>query len=169
MVAAIVMQAIGDSLARGLGMIGALAIIRFRTVFKDPRDIIFMFASLAAGIACGVMAYTTGIVGTLGFCSVAFLLYYTPFGQARFYDGMLRFSIPSDSPDKSALETILNEYCRNFALITLRELAQGNKLDYAYHVKLKKGKSKSDFLIAVKKIESIEGVSLMLQETTVEV
>ena len=32
-VAATVMQAIGDSLARGLGMLGALAIIRFRTSF----------------------------------------------------------------------------------------------------------------------------------------
>lgn len=167
-VAAIVMQAIGDSLARGLGMIGALAIIRFRTVFKDPRDIIFMFASLAAGISCGVMAYTTGIVGTLGFCAVAFLLFYTTFGQARSYDGMLRFNIASDSPGKAVLETVLKEYCKMFALITLREMAQGNRLDYAYHIKLKKGKSNADFLTAVKKIESIEGASLMLQEATVE-
>ena len=53
-VAATVMQAIGDSLASGLGMMGALAIIRFRTSFKDPRDIIFMFAALASGIATGV-------------------------------------------------------------------------------------------------------------------
>ena len=52
MVAATVIHAIGDSLARGLGMMGALAIIRFRSSFKDPRDIMFMFAALAAGIAC---------------------------------------------------------------------------------------------------------------------
>ena len=39
-VAATVMHAIGDSLARGLGMIGALAIIRFRTSFKDSKDIL---------------------------------------------------------------------------------------------------------------------------------
>ena len=71
-VAATVMQAIGDSLARGLGIIGALAIIRFRTVFKDPRDIIFMFASLAAGISCGVFGFTVGVIGTLAFCSAAF-------------------------------------------------------------------------------------------------
>lgn len=167
-VAATVMQAIGDSLARGLGMIGALAIIRFRTVFKDPRDIIFMFASLAAGIACGVMAYTTGLVGTLGFCTAAFVLYYSPLGQRRYFDGMLRFNIESDSPNKALVENVLKEYCKNFALITLRELAQGKRLDYAYHVKLKRAKDKPDFLNAIKKIETIEGASLMLQETTVE-
>ena len=52
-VAATVMQAIGDSLARGLGMLGALSIIRFRTTLRNPRNIVFMFGSLAAGIACG--------------------------------------------------------------------------------------------------------------------
>ena len=61
-VAATIMQAIGDSLARGLGMLGALAIIRFRTNLRDPRDIIFMFAGLAAGISCGVkgVQHSTG-------------------------------------------------------------------------------------------------------------
>ena len=37
---ATVMQAIGDSLARGLGMLGALAIIRFRTTLRNPRNMV---------------------------------------------------------------------------------------------------------------------------------
>ena len=53
-VAATVMQAIGDNVGRGLGMLGALSIVRFRTSFKDPRDIMFIFAALGAGIGCGV-------------------------------------------------------------------------------------------------------------------
>lgn len=56
-VAATVMQAIGDNVGRGLGMLGALSIVRFRTSFKDPRDIMFIFASLGAGIGCGVFAW----------------------------------------------------------------------------------------------------------------
>ncbi len=167
-VAATVMQAIGDSLARGLGMIGALAIIRFRTNFKDPRDIIFMFAALASGIACGVLAFTTGVIGTVGFCGAAFVLYYSPFGQSRSFDGMVRFNIENDSPGKSSLEGIMKEHCKSFALITLREMGQGKRLDYAYHVKLKKGKDRAELLNTLKKIETIEGVSMMLQETTVE-
>ena len=42
-VTATVMQAIGDSVARGLGMLGALAVIRFRTTLRNPRNIVFMF------------------------------------------------------------------------------------------------------------------------------
>lgn len=85
LVAATVMQAIGDSLARGLGMLGALAIIRFRTNLKDPRDIIFMFAALAAGIACGVKGYSIAVVGTLSFCTVAGILYFLPFWAGKLF------------------------------------------------------------------------------------
>ncbi len=167
-VAATVMQAIGDSLASGLGMLGALAIIRFRTSLKDPRDIIFMFSSLAAGIACGVNGYSIAVIGTLGFCAVCFILYYSPFGQASCFDGMLRFSIEDDSEGRSRLEGILKEFCKIFALITLRDMAQGARLDYAYHVKLKGSKRKDEFIAALKKVRTIQGISLLLQETTVD-
>jgi hypothetical protein len=163
------MQAIGDSLARGLGMMGALAIIRFRTVFKDPRDIIFIFAAMTSGIACGVFGFSIAIIGTLGFCGAAFILYYLPFGQTRIFDGMLRFNLDAKTPGGSRLEDILKEYCSQFALISLRDVAQGTRIDYAYHVKLRKDKDKGDFMVAIKNIETISGVQLLLQETTVEI
>ncbi|MCX7725443.1 MAG: DUF4956 domain-containing protein [Chitinispirillaceae bacterium] len=167
-VAATVMQAIGDSLARGLGMMGALAIIRFRTIFKDPRDIIFMFASLAVGIACGVFGYGVAVVGTLGFCLVAILLYISPFGQTRAYDGMLRFNVPADTHERARIEEILRLYCKRFVLITLREMVQGTRLEYAYHIKLKPKKSKEEFVVRLKECTDIKDVNLLLQETTVE-
>jgi uncharacterized membrane protein YhiD involved in acid resistance len=168
-VSATVMQAIGDSLARGLGMIGALAIIRFRTNFKDPKDILFVFSSLAAGIACGVGAYIIAVVGTGGFVFTAFVLHFTPLGQTSYFDGMLRFNIDNSDENRGALEDILKAYCKNFALITLRDMKQGERLDYAYHIKLRKNKNSADLLKALpEKIPSVKGVSLMLQETTVE-
>lgn len=168
-VSATVMQAIGDSLARGLGMIGALAIIRFRTNFRDPRDILFIFASLAAGIACGVGGYMVAIVGTTGFVFAAFILHYSPLGQTSSFDGMLRFNIENSDEKRFELDRILKTHCKTFALISLRDMKQGERLDYAYHIKLKK--DNSDIRIAKElpeKIPSIKGVSLLLQETTVE-
>ncbi|CAN2041948.1 DUF4956 domain-containing protein [Candidatus Magnetomoraceae bacterium gMMP-15] len=167
-VAASIMQAIGDSLASGLGMLGALAIIRFRTSFKDPRDIIFMFASLGSGIACGVNGYNIAIGGTIGFCIVAFILYFSPFGRTSYFDGMLRFNIQNTAKGKEVLGDVLKKYCKIFALITLRDMAQGERLDYAYQIKMKKGKDKSELVEDLNQIETIKGISLLLQETTVE-
>lgn len=168
-VAATVLQAIGDSLASGIGIIGALAIIRFRTSMKDPRDIIFMFAGLATGIACGVQGYSIAVAGTIGFCTVVCILYYSPFGQTSYFDGMLRFNIDNADEGKSVLESVLKKYCKIFALITLRDMAQGERLDYAYHIKMRRGKEKTELVRALNQIESVQGVNLMLQETTVEI
>jgi uncharacterized membrane protein YhiD involved in acid resistance len=167
-VAATVMQAIGDSLASGLGMMGALAIIRFRTSLKDPRDIIFMFAALASGISCGVNGYSIALVGTIGFCLVSFFLYLSPFGHISSFDGMLRFNLHNDQESIFQLETILKSYCKIFALVTLREMSQGTRIDYAYQIKLKRGKENNELINKLSQINSIENISLMLQETTVE-
>ena len=168
MVAGTGMQALGDNPGRGLGMLGALAIIRFRTVFKDPRDIIFMFASVTAGISCGVFGYGIAIIGTLGFCGAAIALYYSPFGQKRYFDGMLRFNIESNATNHTGLESVMKTHCKHFALISLREMSQGNRLDYAYHVKLKSSLTKELFVEEIRKLSTIKDVNLLLQETTVE-
>jgi hypothetical protein len=98
----------------------------------------------------------------------AFLLYWSPFGESSYFDGMLRFNLDNNLQGKQELEKILVKYCKSFALITLRDMAQGNKLDYAYQVKLKRGKKQDDFVGDLMKIESIAGVNFMMQEATVE-
>jgi ABC-type branched-subunit amino acid transport system permease subunit len=52
LIVAIVMMVIGGSLARAFALVGALSIIRFRTVLKDTKDMAYIFAALAVPICC---------------------------------------------------------------------------------------------------------------------
>ena len=171
-IAAVIIQAIGDSLARGLGIMAAMAIIRFRTNLKDPRDTLFLFASLVAGLSCGAYAFAAAIVGTVGFSLAAIILYYSPLGPQNYFDGMLRFNMPlgsgSDAKEKQYLDKFMQQYCKAFSLITLREIEQGNRLDYAYHIKLRRGKTHEEFLTQLKRLPSLKGLNLMMQEATVD-
>lgn len=168
-VATIAMQAIGDNLARGLGMMGALAIVRFRSSLKDPKDMIFIFMSLAVGIACGVYSFSIAAIGTIGFTIVAGIIHTLPFSKESHFDGLLRFNLENKKEDKAALDLILSQSCQHFALITLRELGQGARLDYAYQVKLKTKETYPNFVEKLQQLETIKGVNLLLQESTVEV
>jgi hypothetical protein len=167
-ISAVIIQSVGDSLARGIGIMAAMAIIRFRTNLKDPRDTLFLFASLAAGISCGAYAFNVAIIGTAGFALAAIVLYFSPLGPTNYYDGMLRFNVATDNQERDDMEKTIHQYCKAFSLVTLRELEQGNKMDYAYHIKLRKGKSYESFLADMKKISSLKGLSLMMQEATVD-
>ncbi|HFD13277.1 MAG TPA: DUF4956 domain-containing protein [Crenotrichaceae bacterium] len=168
-ISAVVIQSVGDSLSRGIGIMAAMSIIRFRTNFKDPRDTLFLFAALAAGIACGAYAFPVAIIGTLGFCLAATILYYSPLGPNSYFDGMVRFNIGLENKDHKRLENVMSEYCRSFALVTLREINQGKRLDYAYHIKLRKGKAYEDLLAELKTVNDLQGLNLMMQESTVDI
>lgn len=121
-VAATVMQAIGDSVAIGLGMLGALSIIRFRTLLNDPRNITFMFASLAVGIACGVLGYAIALTGTLVFCLAAIILRFSPWSDANELIGEIRFNVPKTDHHQALIERSLSNQCKNFELNKIRFL-----------------------------------------------
>lgn len=168
-VTATVIHAIGDSVATGIGTLGALSIIRFRTNLKDPRDIIFMFAALASGIACGIGAYFMAFVGILLFDIAAFVLYLSQISKVSYFDGILRFNINPEELDIQKMTGIFKKHCKVFALITLKEIAVGERLEYAYHIKMKPKSTSEELINELKKeIPAINNVSLLLQETTVE-
>ena len=167
-VAATVMQAIGDNVGRGLGMLGALSIVRFRTSFKDPRDIMFIFAALGAGIGCGVYAWGAAVGGTLAFCVVAFLLSRTGLGTKHFFDGMLRFAMPNTSEPRLETEKILRKNLKTFILITMREVNGGERIDVAYQIKLKASKPAAEVLAELSKVEGLSDIQFMMQDATTE-
>ena len=178
-VAATVMQAIGDSVAIGLGMLGALSIIRFRTVLNDPRNITFMFASLASGIACGVLGYSIAITGTLVFCLAAIVLRFSPMSNAIELIGQIRLQVPKDQVDQGFIEQILKLHCTNFELEqirflnpkrvqtvtdsgipTIEEIDRDNLQEFTYLVRLKKGTTIPALETSVREIQGLEGFRL---------
>lgn len=161
-IAAVIIQAIGDSLARGLGIMAAMAIIRFRTNLRDPRDLLFLFASLAAGISCGAYAFSVAIIGTLGFAIASLILFYSPLGPQQHFDGVLRFNLPLKSQERALLDRLMEAYCEHFSLITLKEIARGERLSFAYNIKLKDGKSYESFLNQLKRLPSLQGVTIKM-------
>lgn len=163
-----VMQAIGDSIARGLGMMGALAVVRFRTTLTDPKDLVFLFAAIAAGIGCGIYAWSMTIVGTIFFCLAAWILYRADVGNHMFYDGLLRFSLPANAGEKTIQETAMRSHLHHFALISLREVGGGLSVDHAYQIKFRKGKDAASLLSELSKIPGITGLHFMMQESTTE-
>ncbi len=168
-VSCLLMIAIGDNIARGIGIVGSLAIIRFRTNLRDPRDLVFLFASLGIGVASGVQSYATAFIGTIVFCLIVFVLYISPFGTRRKHDGLVRFQIPSGPDAVAAVTNVLQAYTRNFVLVTMRNVAQGQVVDYAYQVKLADPMANQALIQQLETIEGIRGITYMNQEATVEV
>ena len=74
MITTMVIMTISGNLILSLGMVGALSVIRFRTAVKEPLDIIFMFWSIALGLANGVAFFKLSILGTILIGLVAYVM-----------------------------------------------------------------------------------------------
>jgi uncharacterized membrane protein YhiD involved in acid resistance len=147
-IATMILQSIGDSVASGLGILGALTIINFRTSFRDPRDIIFMFAALGVGIACGSYVFTIAITGTAIFCFIAFALKFTPFYLGDHLIWELRIRL-NQKEDLEVAEKILNQYCVRYNLEAIRNDAAKEATPYherEYVVILKNDNKQKEFL-----------------------
>lgn len=168
-VATLLMLAIGNNVARGLGLLGTLAIIRFRSTMRDVRDMMFVFSSLAVGIAVGVQAFLIAGLGALTFCLFVIHLTFSPFASRRQFDGLLRLNAAADPRVDELLKRVLHQHCSTFVLVNLREVAQGGRLDLAYHVKLRDPSYQPHLLTAIRAVDEISDVSLMMQDPALEV
>ena len=156
-VAATIMMAIGDSLAHGIGMIGALAIVRFRNRIRAPRNMIFIFGALAVGIAAGVYGYTIAVSGTSVFCFIAFILFFSPYGKTTYQQVNFSFQMPDDSI-LPAVESIMQKMGRNIKLLGItynKELIR-----YEYRIILNEGIYQDEFFNEVKNIEGISNIRI---------
>lgn len=168
MLAAMVMLAIGNDIARGLGLMGALSVVRFRSSLKEPRDLLFMFASLAIGVACGVQAYPVAAMGTLLFCIAAVYVGWSSFGSRLQFDAVLRLQLPVSGELAARLEKLLEQHCQSHALLNLRDLGGGSQ-EHAYQLKLEGPAARAALLSDVGKREGATGVTFLAQDRSVEV
>lgn len=155
-VTSMVIMAVGNNIAAGFGIIGAVAIIRFRTLVRDPRNIIFIFAALSVGIATGVYGYAIALAGALIFCTVAVLLYYSPFGLSytTYYD--VGFTV-SDSQGKDNFMSFLQKFGSTARVLRIRSTQETN-LRYAVRVALPMKVDVEKFFLGLMNVEGVVGL-----------
>ncbi len=160
-VTTMVMMAIGDSLARGLGVFGAMAIIRFRTRIEDPRDVLFLFAALSTGLAVGVYGFTISFLGSLLFCMIAAILRLSPF---RVYGQPLHlyFTIEPNASLASVVH-LLSQMTREYQVMGIRS-TRDQDLRYHYTVSLKKGIAQEQLMNELRSLAGVKQVRVGLPE-----
>lgn len=168
MVVAVIIMTVGNSLARGLGILGSLAIVRFRTPVRDTRDLAFLFACLGIGVACGSAVYGVAVIGTVMIGGAAMLLHWSPFASRRQHEALLRFVLPPNSPSDEKAKAIMRRTCSAFSLIAMREIHQGELVEHCYQIRLLDPSYQSDIISSLGHIQDLSEPNLLLHRSTVE-
>lgn len=173
LIATMVLQAIGDNVASGLAMLGALNIVQFRTKLSTPRESIFMFSALGVGISCGLFGFFIAILGTFVFCFVAFTMRFThlqeqpvplkPTKPAKKTEFTLKIGSDEHIRLHADFEGIMSQYCSHWwqeGVIYSQNPSSVSWRDYTFVIVFKDIKMQQDLLTALEhnnmKIVSLE-------------
>jgi hypothetical protein len=168
MVVALVMFVIGNSIVTAFGLIGALAIIRFRNVLKDTRDTTFVFFALVLGMAVGSQRYLAAITGTLALSAVAYYLHITRFGSMMLFDGHLDCRLSGEQRQSAFTQVTqtLRRHCNSFKKISVRE--GGDGAQYVFQVRLRDPLRSAELVTEIEGIAASSHVGLVIRDEFTE-
>ncbi len=147
---------IGNSVARAFGLVGALSIVRFRTVVEDTRDTAFVIFAVAAGMACGA-GY--GLLMALGvpmviLASVIMAAFNRATARGDFLPGLLNVRVAIVKDPRETLKPLLDQYCVEARLVGIATAKQGTSFDMTYRVRV----SPANLVSLVASANNVEGI-----------
>lgn len=169
LVVALVMLVIGSNIITAFGLLGALALIRFRNVLKDTRDTVFVFICLVVGMAVGAQRFITAIVGTTMLLLVVTYLNYTSFGTLGRYDGYLTLRVAPGDGGRRESSALIDRFCRAVKQISTRQSGDDEAAEYVYQVGLRDRGRSGELISELRRIHGVVHVSLVMRNELSEV
>jgi hypothetical protein len=161
---AIVTQVVGSNAARAFSLVGALSIVRFRTVVQDTQDTAFVIFAVVMGMAVGASDLWMTVIGMAVVGGAAFLMrpkddVSTPEAE---YALTLRAGLGHD------VDTLLKEpfaaHVARHRLISMETARQGTAVEASYVLTFRSGGSPEALVKTLNRIEGVQNVQLKIKD-----
>jgi uncharacterized membrane protein YhiD involved in acid resistance len=167
LIVSMVIMVIGNNLARAFALVGALSIIRFRTVIKDTKDTAFIFLGLAAGMAAGTSSYFLAIAGSGFIALVAIGLNAINYGSFYKSEFILRFrTLAGDEiPQYSS---IINKFARSANLLHIEPSGDAKTVKLTFDIMMRKNMEPQELSQSIAKMEEVSEVVVVASKHDVD-
>ena len=154
--------------ARAFSLVGALAIVRFRTAVEDSRDTAFVIFAVVVGMAIGAGNTMVCIVGVPVVAATAIVaawwtrrrLHDVESGAALGNELGLLVRLGSGHDPEKGLVPLLREHAGTVQLSSIVTSRQGSALDVRYRLRLRLPERPFDLVAALNRVEGVQQVEL---------
>lgn len=143
---AIIILLVGNNIATAFSLAGAFSIIRFRSAPGDPKDIAYVFFTLAVGLTCGMGYIVYAILFTIILCSLMIILDLTKFGIPKSKMMQLKITVPEDLNYEDTFDEILGTYTNSWRLEKIKTKDFGALFELDYRINLKEVTNQKKFI-----------------------
>lgn len=154
-------QVIGDNVARAFSLVGALSIVRFRTVVRDTQDTAYVIFSVVIGMSVGAGHFEVALLGMVVVGIAAYLMtlkvgIFSSLPPAY----VLQLRVGAGSKVEEVLGAVLNERFSAHNLISVETAKQGIAYEMTYEVRLQDGGTPEEVVKALNKVEGVQSAGL---------
>jgi hypothetical protein len=158
---AMVTQVIGDNVARAFSLVGALSIVRFRTVVRDTQDTAFVIFAVVIGMAVGGNNLPVALTGLVIVAAGAFWMNDRGATGSRGLPYELRVRAGLGRELDTLLGPALAAHASEHRLLSIATARQGLALEASYHLKMRRDASAEDLVKTLNRLEGIQSVELV--------
>jgi hypothetical protein len=154
---AMVTQVIGDNVARAFSLVGALSIVRFRTMVRDTKDTAFVIFSVVVGMAVGARNLWLAGIGlvVVGLAVLAISWITKTRSEPPF---LLRVRVGLGNDFDAVLGSALSEYLLGRRLMSVSTAKLGAALSVVYEARLRSGATAEELVKALNRIDGVQDV-----------
>jgi hypothetical protein len=156
---ALVTLVIGNNVARAFSLVGALAIVRFRTVVEDTRDTAFVIFAVVSGMAAGT-GYVVGPLACAPLVLAAAWVFRPQGERPPPAEGTLVLRLAAGGPPDGRVQAVLQKHLPAHRLTGLATARGGSALDATYAVRLPAPEQVFALVAELNRLEGIQGVEL---------
>ena len=142
----VVIMVVGTDIARAISLGGVFALVRFRSVPGDSKDITNVFFAMVAGLACGMGYVALAIVFTVVVGVIYFILNFLQYGVRRCVTKQLRITVPENLNFSGVFDDLFNEYTTNVELEQIKTTNLGTLYELTYNIDMKKDVDEKAFI-----------------------
>ncbi len=145
-IAMIILLISNASWAAAFSLAGVFALVRFRTVIADSRDITYILSTVALGIACAIGQIEFGIYIVLFFSVVFLVLHFAGLDRLKGSHSRLQIVIPENLDFTNVFKDIFEKYLSNYQMQKVRTTDFGSLFEITYLVKFKPDADQKTFI-----------------------
>ena len=138
----IIILLVGNNVARAFSLAGAFSIIRFRSAPGNPKDLSYVFFTLAVGLALGMGYIGYGVLFTAILCVLMIVLEKINIGNAKSKKLSLKITIAEIMNYEGVFDDILNNFTTSWDLIRIKTKEFGALYELSYVITMNPGNQK---------------------------
>ena len=155
----LVTMVIGTSLARAFGLVGALSIVRFRTVVQDTRDTAFVIFAVIVGMGAGAGNVAGPLLG-MPLVLLTAWLFRSRRAQRELREALIVVRASAVHPPGEAVRKVLQAHSVGHRQTAVATARGGAALEVTYLVHLRSPESPLALVTELSKVEGVQGVEL---------